>query len=278
MSFLESSPIQSYPFSLQAKSISINTHLVKFNLWIELLAGIFDYLFLNGRFCVDTKKDRLKTFAFQRHIMVNFTHIPGFLMMYGLLRSECSIHKRWPRNDQPHLLLIRPIFCFCSPLITEYVFYGTVCVWTFFYVLILHIKNERLKKCFAKHWKDRFHHFVNVKTDANAFVIIAIMTPHEQRIIDLRQTAEPCGVAQIDGIKLFFLYPQLFGYPSLQFVLGHIRIVYQLRMTIEWVVQLGCIGKLEIPIPRHALCTIDVQIFIEDTRHLFSIINHLPVC
>lgn len=40
-------------------------------------------------------------------------------------------------------------------------------------------------------------------------------------------------------------------------------------MTIERVVQLGCIGELEILVPNHARCTGDVQIFIENAGHLF---------
>ena len=46
-------------------------------------------------------------------------------------------------------------------------------------------------------------------------------------------------------------------------------------MTIEWVIQLGGIGKLEILVPNHTLCTSYVQIFIEDASHLFY--GYLPI-
>ena len=50
-----------------------------------------------------------------------------------------------------------------------------ICVRTLYYPN-MNIKNKRFKISVTKHWRNRFHHFVYVKSYANTFVVIAIIT------------------------------------------------------------------------------------------------------
>ena len=64
--------------------------------------------------------------------------------------------------------------------------------------------NKWLNKSRTKQWRNGFHHFVQVKAYTDTFVVIAIMAPHEQRVIDFRQAAKPSIVTQIEGFILTY--------------------------------------------------------------------------
>ena len=48
------------------------------------------------------------------------------------------------------------------------------------YFPVLDFNNKRFKIYCTKHWGYGLHHFIDIKSYANTFVIITIMAPHKQ--------------------------------------------------------------------------------------------------